>query len=826
MVHWQKSLISFVFLSVMLAFAYLQTQAPAARADTSLDYAALSRHVSIIAARPHPIGSVANREVRDYIVEYFESLGLETEVQKATVVYRHPFQPESATAIGHVENIIARLPGTSRAAGKPVKDLVLMAHYDSRKDGPGAGDDASGTASIMEVARIMAAGPAPVHDVIFLITDGEEMGLFGAQGYFRQHPAARDVGLVLNFEARGSYGTSSMFETSKGNAWLIEQLLESIPDLNAGSLSYEIYQRMPNDTDMSISRGEGIAGLNFAFISGLYDYHASSDTPENLDKDTLAQQANYVLASAQHFANLGEWQSATGNKTYFNIWKGVVVSYGQGQAVIFGVAVLLFGLWLFVAALRSGAISWRSLGTGLLSLLALIILVSNVFESLIDYQRTADAGIARLISLGEWPLLAYFVTTLGLVGWFAHALKRGFGKTGIYIVVSLLALMCLLAGRPWLSAVVLVLILIPVLRFIGSRASPPNLWAAALVLWWLLAALALYLAPNASYMFIWPLASVLLGVALLGRYDNSRGRFVVVLASSIIPLILLPPFIVLGYLALGSTMPQGIMVLTALSLLLVWPLIRAIGLLADGKLNMAILGAGLLMTAVVVFGRGFDTRHPLGEDLFYAIDVDQQQGFWVSSDVRPGSWLSEFMGKDTSEDNMSRLLPGYDQEVLIREVPLPRFKAATLELGNDQSIDGKRVISLHLQSPVGAEYVNLLFPTDAGISSASVNGFPVVVPGVVPGTKTEADSDTKKADAMKEKDKTQSEAWWRWRWYGLPEEGADIVLTLTADRPFEVKIIEVDYGMPKGAPLRPVDSMPKPYTWSDSLVMFQTLEFD
>ncbi len=822
MTNSQKPLISFVFLFVMLAFAYLQTQAPVPRADTGLDYAAIAAHVSVIAARPHPIGSAANREVRDYIVKYFEALGLATEVQKTTVVYRHPFQTRNPTSIANVENIIARLPGTARASGQDLKDLVLMAHYDSRADGPGAGDDASGAASIMEVARMMVAGPAPVHDVVFLITDGEEMGLLGAQGFFRQHPSVKDIGLVLNFEARGSYGASSMFETSNGNSWLVEQLLKVAPDLVAGSLSYEIYQRMPNDTDMSISRGEGIAGLNFAFISGLYDYHAMSDTPENLDPDTLAQQANYVLATAQHFANLGEWQSASGNRTYFNVWKGVVVSYSQNLATVFGVAVLLFGLWLFVAALRSGAIGWGSLATGFLSLVGLLIITSNLFESMIDYQHTADAGIARLISLGEWPLLAYSVLTLGLVVWFGQALKRGFGNAEVFGVALLLAVLSLLAGRPWISAAVLLLILIPLLRFVGSRATSPNLSGAVLVLWWLLSVVVLYVAPNASYMFIWPLASVLLGWVLWGQVSSEDGRFSVAIVTSFVPLILLPPFIILAYLALGSTLPQGIMVLVALSFLMIWPLVRNLGLLARGKAGMVLIGAGLVMTLVVVFGRGFDTRHPRGEELFYAFDVGQQQGFWVSPDVREGSWLDDFMGPDTSEMNMTRIMPGYDQEVVIKSTDLPAAEAATLVVTSDHLINGTRELSLHLQSPVGAEYINLLLPRDLEVMSATVNGFSVVVPA----NKELDDSAAQSAASMKAKDQSSAQSWWRWRWYGLPEEGAEIVLMLNGDQAVTVKIVEVDYGMPEGAALRPDNSMLKPYTWSDSMVIFQTLELD
>ena len=171
---WLKSVVGLAFVFFMLWVGYLQTQAPAARADSDVDYAALAEHVAVIAQRPHPIGSAANREVRDYIVGYFESLGLETSVQKTTVVFRHPFRAKSPTIISNVENIFARLPGTGKGegAGKGIgenQDLVLMAHYDSRADGPGAGDDASGTASILEAARIMTAGPAPRHDVVFLI---------------------------------------------------------------------------------------------------------------------------------------------------------------------------------------------------------------------------------------------------------------------------------------------------------------------------------------------------------------------------------------------------------------------------------------------------------------------------------------------------------------------------------------------------------------------------------------------------------------------------------------------------------------------------------
>ena len=226
------------------------------------------------------------------------------------------------------------------------------------------------------------------------------------------------------------------------------------------------------------------------------------------------------------------------------------------------------------------------------------------------------------------------------------------------------------------------------------------------------------------------------------------------------------------------------------------------------------------MTLVVAFGRGFDARHPMGEALYYAIDVDQQEGFWVSARVEPDTWLGEFMGEDAIEADFNRILPGFDEDILIRKTALPEFDPAKLELTSERVTDAGREIGFHLQSPAAAEYVQLLFSSDAGISAASVNGFQVKVPDALP------EDGAEQADVSKERDRTKAGAWWRWRWYGLPEEGADVTLTLESGEPLEIKIIEVDYGTPEGAPPRPENSMPRKYSWSDSLVIFQVVVLD
>ena len=97
--------------------------------------------------------------------------------------------------------------------------------------------------------------------MIVLLNDGEEAGLLGARVFSEEHPWAKDVGVALNFDARGNSGPSYMFETSDGNGWLIEQLARALPHPMATSLTGAVYRIMPNDTDFTIYKRHGMPGL-------------------------------------------------------------------------------------------------------------------------------------------------------------------------------------------------------------------------------------------------------------------------------------------------------------------------------------------------------------------------------------------------------------------------------------------------------------------------------------------------------------------------------------------------------------------------------------
>ncbi|MDP9280360.1 MAG: M20/M25/M40 family metallo-hydrolase, partial [Gemmatimonadota bacterium] len=214
---------------------------PATAPDTVFSAERAMRHVEQIAQRPHPMGTVDHDRVRDYIVGQLSALGLAPEIQQTTAIGTR-YQEA-----GHVQNILARLPGGSPNG----KAVLVMAHYDGVEAGPAASDDGAGSAALLETLRALRARKQPLaHDIVALFTDGEEAGLLGAAAFVREHPWAKDVGVVVNFEARGTSGRSFMFETGSGNLD-VARALRSARDATAGSVFATIYRILPNDTDLS-----------------------------------------------------------------------------------------------------------------------------------------------------------------------------------------------------------------------------------------------------------------------------------------------------------------------------------------------------------------------------------------------------------------------------------------------------------------------------------------------------------------------------------------------------------------------------------------------
>jgi hypothetical protein len=155
--------------------------------------------LQVIAREPHPVGAPANARVRDHLVGQLLALGLRPEVQRAAV-FRAP-----AGDVVVVENVLVRLPGSASTGA-----VLVTAHYDSVVNGPGAGDDGMAVAAMLETLRALRAGPPPRNDLIFLFSDGEEPGMYGAQAFVERHPWAPDVRVVFGFDADAPSGPTTI----------------------------------------------------------------------------------------------------------------------------------------------------------------------------------------------------------------------------------------------------------------------------------------------------------------------------------------------------------------------------------------------------------------------------------------------------------------------------------------------------------------------------------------------------------------------------------------------------------------------------------------
>ena len=332
-------------------------------------------HVEQVGEQPHPVGSAANAEVRNYLVGQLEDLGLQPTIQEATSARTK----EGTASIARVENIHARIEGSN-----PTGHVVLVAHYDSVPRGPGAADDGAGVAAILEIARAITSGSAPRNDIDIVFTDAEEPWLLGAQAFVRDSHLDPRRSVVLNLEARGTSGPAMMFQSSSDNATLIPALASAQRPIAGSGLWEACSQLLTGDTDFSVFSNAGFAGMNFAFMEGSARYHTPEDSPDNLDHASLQDIGSTVLAATRHFADQDLGAPRGGSLTYFTVL-GEVVYYPQRLAVPLAVlAAVVFAATLLYA--RRRGLRARGVGWTAASFLALLV-------------------VTMALGLGAWQLL-------------------------------------------------------------------------------------------------------------------------------------------------------------------------------------------------------------------------------------------------------------------------------------------------------------------------------------------------------------------------------------------------------------------------------------
>ncbi|MEQ6124364.1 M20/M25/M40 family metallo-hydrolase [Pseudotenacibaculum sp. MALMAid0570] len=389
-------------------------------------------HLKNISKEVHHVGTPGHKRVQDYLLSELQKLGLSPFVQTQTVIN------EKWVAGTTVENVLAKIDGKEDG-----KALLLLSHYDSNPNiAIGASDAGSGVVTILEGIRaFLAKGEQPKNDIIILISDAEELGLLGAKAFVDHHPWASDVGLVLNFEARGSGGPSYMLmETNGKNSKMISEFIKA----NSGypvsnSLLYSIYKKLPNDTDLTVFRENGnINGFNFAFIGDHFDYHTMQDTFERLDRTTLAHQADYITNTLNYFANsnLNNLNSDV-DDVYVNfpILKMLSYPFAWVNTMLIIAAVLLLVLVYFGIVLNKLVL--KEILKGFIPSVLSILVCGGVSYVLWMVITSIHCGYADILHgftyNGYWYIIAFACLNVWLLFWVYKYFTKKENVTSLFI---------------------------------------------------------------------------------------------------------------------------------------------------------------------------------------------------------------------------------------------------------------------------------------------------------------------------------------------------------------------------------------------------------
>ena len=654
-------------LGALMVAAVLGVQPPAPLgADAPVEAFSAARaagHLEQVAAGPHVAGSAANDAVRDYLVDALGALGWDTEVQDA--VGMDPTEPD-LPGMARVRNVVALLPGAD-----PTGRLVLAAHHDSIQVGPGASDDGAGVTALLETARALSAGPPLRNDVVVVLTDAEEACLCGAEAFAGQHPLAADGGVVLNLEARGTGGPVVMFETSAGNAALVDVFGRAAPHPVGASFAVEVYRILPNDTDFSaFARTGRFTGLNAAYIDGSAAYHTPQDTAARLDRGSLQAHGDNTLALARELGDtdLGDLRSpSAADATYFPIL-GLLVRYPA--ALTWPLAGL--------AALAVLVLAWRARRRGLLS-----------------WPRALAGFAAALVPLALAPAAAQGLWA-GLV-----ALRPGYAEM----------------TDPWrpapfrlavlaLTAAVLLGWYAPLRRRVG----PAALAVGALAWLAVLGAVLASLAPGGSYLAALPaLSGAVAGVVSVGLRSPSA-RMALLIAGAAVAAGVLAPSVLLFFPALGLATGGAaafLSVLLGLAALAVleplFPRPRRGGEPRPLRAAAPAAVSALLAVALTVAGLALDrpdAAHPLPAQLMYALDASTQEARWVSTDRDPSGWLAGYV--DGREDLSAAFPILGDGELATGPAPVADLDPPEVTTLDDTREGGRRTLRLRVtpQRPV------------------------------------------------------------------------------------------------------------------------------
>jgi len=259
------------------------------------------------------VGTAGLERAGAYIRDAFARAGLQASFQDFRIPPDAPAVMHTTLGGAPTRNVVAVLPGTSPTLRGEV--VVIGAHYDHLGMGGfgaldpdstgrvhnGADDNASGTAALLEIGRLLA-GRRPARTIVLVAFSGEELGTLGSS-FFVQHPIPQPIDslyAMLNLDMVGRMRSARLLALGAATAKEFPALLDSLNspprfDLRASGDGWG-----PSDHAVFFATRRPV----LHFFTDLHDdYHRSTDDWDKLNVAGIAQVAQFVADLAWSLAN-------------------------------------------------------------------------------------------------------------------------------------------------------------------------------------------------------------------------------------------------------------------------------------------------------------------------------------------------------------------------------------------------------------------------------------------------------------------------------------------------------------------------------------------
>jgi hypothetical protein len=758
------SIISVLFIVGIIYWIFFSMMPQSvSKVETSLSEFSTQRalkKLALITQEPHYVGSENHAIVADFLVNELKNLGLETSFQEGYTL----------TDWGNLvksKNILARIKGTSNS-----KALLLLSHYDSAPHSKslGASDDGSGIVTILEGLRTyLYNNSRPKNDIIIMFSDAEELGLNGAALFVTEHQWAKEVGLAINFEARGTSGPSYMLmEVNNGNAALVEHFAQAKPKFPvSNSLMYSIYKMLPNDTDLTVFREEGkIQGLNFAFIDSHYNYHTIQDNLANLNPKTLEHQGTYLMSMLGYFGNADLRMLETAeDEVYFNTPINFIHYPFDWNFPLLGLAFALFIAFVFIG-IGKQILHFPQILRGFIPLLSSIM-------------------ISGLLGFIGWKLLLLLYPQY-------KDILHGFTYNGHDYILAFSSLALMISFLFY--------------RNYKTESQVMSGSVAPLFLWILInLCIAIYL-PGGSF-FIIPVIGMLLSFGFF--IITQRTSFVLNLIFSIPVLVLFVPFIVTLPVGLGLKMLAGSTLLIALIFGLLLPVF---GFFRGKNMWTAVtflIAIGFLINAHVK--SKYTAKQAKPNSLLYVLNEDSKTAIWASYDKNLDDWTKNFLGNSSQKSDSIHNLPLFSKYnsafTYTAKAAVKSIAGPSIQFNKDTIINAQEKYSITISPNRKVNRYDIFANENMAFYNLKANGVSLI--------------GWKDAKYRRNGKKILS-------YYMVNNEPLQLSFTLDASTKLDMELLESSFDLLENkqlaVPKRPSWMIPTPFVLNDAVVIRQKIK--